>query len=167
MQVTVKLEGLTGVLQTLRGLPPALVSKKGGVVLAALRRGAKVVDLQRKRNLQAAIAHTTDPDKRASTGLLAKSLTVSRGKQPHGGKGERILLRVRRKVYPGRSGSKPTTSLATANLLEYGSSQQPAEPWIRPALLSRAEEAIRTTERELVAGLDKVVRKLAAANKGK
>ena len=59
MKVEVKLPGLEGVLDTLKSLPPELVSKRGGPVLAALKKGAKVIQLQEKANLRAAIAHTT------------------------------------------------------------------------------------------------------------
>jgi HK97 gp10 family phage protein len=164
MMVEVKLSGLDGVISTLSQLPAELVSRRGGPVLAALRKGAKVIDVQRRANLQAVTAHATDPEKRASTGFLAKQLTVSRGKPPFGGNGERVLLRVKRKRYPGRS---KVSSVQVANLLEYGSSKQPAEPWIRPAFESRAREAIETTERELLAGIDRVVKKLARQNAGK
>lgn len=159
--VTVELKGLDGVLDTLRSLPPELVSKRGGIVLAALRKAAKVIDQQRRANLQTSISNTTDSGRRDSTGFLMKNLTTSRGKAPTGGHGERVLLRVRRKTYPGRKG---VTTLQTANLLEYGSSQQPAEPWIRPAFASRAREAIETVERELLAGIDRTVTRLAKQN---
>lgn len=164
MQVTVKLSGLDGVIQTLQSLPPELVSRRGGVVLAALRKGAKVIDKQRRANLQAVTAHATDSEKRDSTGFLLKNLTVTRGKPPFGGNGERVVLRIKRKRYPGRA---KVSTVQTANLLEYGSSKQPAEPWIRPAFESRAREAIETTERELLAGIDRIVNKLARANAGK
>jgi HK97 gp10 family phage protein len=171
MQVTVKLEGLTGVLDTLRALPQEVVAKRGGPVRAALRKGALVIHRQELANLQAVTANTSDEGKRYSTGLLAKNVVVTRGKAPSDGKGERYLVRVRRKVYPGKSGrsggGNAVSTLASANLLEYGSSQQPPEPWIRPAFLSRASEAIETTRRELLAGIDRAVRKLAAKNKGK
>lgn len=166
MKVDVDIKGLNGVLDTLRSLPPELVSKRGGPVLAALRKGARVIDAQRKANLQAVTANTTDSGKRESTGHLMKQLVVSRGKPPSDGKGERVLLRVRRKAYPDRNG-KTVTSLAAANLLEYGSSTQPAEPWIRPAFQSRAREAINVTRDELLRRIDVIVRKLAAQNRGK
>lgn len=166
MKVDVEIKGLDGVLDTLRSLPAEVVSKRGGPVLAALRKGAKVIDAQRRANLQAVTSNATDAETRESTGFLLKNLIVSRGKAPSGGNGERVLLRVRRKGYPGRSG-KTVSTLATANLLEYGSSNQPPEPWIRPAFLSRAREAIEKTERELLGGIDRIVKKLAAKNKGK
>lgn len=166
MKVGVKLTGLEGVLKTLKGLPPEIVSRRGGPVKSALRKGARVIWAQAKGNLERVTASATEDGKKLSTGLLLKNLVVTRGKPPYGGKGERYLVRVRRKVYPGRNG-KPTTTLATANLLEYGSAKQPAEPWIRPAFQARAEEAIRTTEAELLKQIDRIVQKLAAQNKGK
>lgn len=163
MQAELKLSGVEGVLKTLQSLPPEVVSKRGGPVKAALRKGALVILKQEQANLQATTANTTDPQ---STGLLLKSLIASRGKPPSSGKGERYLVRVKRKTYTRKDG-KPVTTLQTANLLEYGSSQQPPEPWIRPAFHQRAAEAIRTTEAELVKRLNAIVRKLARQNKGK
>jgi hypothetical protein len=53
------------------------------------------------------------------------------------------------------------TTLKTAQLLEYGSSQQPAEPWLRPAFLSKRTQAVDTTVRELRVDIDRLVRKLS------
>lgn len=166
MKVEVKLTGINGVLDTLKQLPPEVVSKRGGPALAALRKGARVILNQEKANLQAVTANATESGKIESTGLLLKNLTVTRGKAPTEGKGERVLVRIRRKTYT-RAGGKPVTTLKTANLLEYGSSQQPAEPFIRPAFSAKAAEAISTVERELVKGIDRIVKKLAAQNRGR
>lgn len=164
MKVEMQLHGLDGVLDTLRSLPAEVVSKRGGPVRAALRKGAVVIHKQELANLQAVTANATTAEKRLSTGFLAKNVVVTRGKAPAGGNGERYLVRVRRKGYPGRKG---VSTLKTAQLLEYGSSQQPAEPWIRPAFESRAREAIETVERELLLGIDRIVDKLGRANAGK
>jgi HK97 gp10 family phage protein len=164
--VELKLTGIDGVLATLQSLPPEVVSKRGGPVKSALRKGALVILKAEKQALQAATANTSDEGKRYSTGLLLANLIASRGKAPTSGKGERYLVRVRRKSY-ARKGGKATTTLKTAQLLEYGSSQQPAEPWIRPAFNANARQAIGTIETELVKALDRVVKKLAQQNKGK
>jgi HK97 gp10 family phage protein len=161
-----KLTGIDGVLSTLQSLPPEVVSKRGGPVKSALRKGALVILKQEKANLQAVTANQTDSEQRESTGLLLANLIASRGKAPTDGKGERYLVRVRRKTYARKSG-KAVTTLKTANLLEYGSAKQPAEPWIRPAFAAKAQEAIQTTERELVKGIDRIVKKLAQQNKGR
>jgi HK97 gp10 family phage protein len=165
IKVDVTMTGLNGILDTLQSLPKELVSRRGGPVRAALRKGAVVIFKEAQKNLQAVVNNTTDEGKKLSTGLLLKNLVVTRGKEPIGTKGERYLVRVRKKSY-GRQG-KPVTTLATANLLEYGSAKQPAEPWLRPAFAAKAEEAIRTVETELVKGVDRIVKKLAAQNKGK
>lgn len=165
VRVEVKLTGLDGVLDTLRRLPPEVVSKRGGPVKTALRKGALVILKQARDNLRVSASNQT-VEGSESTGLLLKNLIASRGKPPNGGKGERYLVRVRRKTYP-RKGGKPVTTLKTAQLLEYGSSHQPAEPWLRPAFLGKAEAAIRTVETTLVAELDKIVARLASQNRGR
>jgi HK97 gp10 family phage protein len=165
MKVDMKLEGLNGVLETLKSLPPEIVSKRGGPVKSALRKAARVIHKEAQTNLDRVTSNTTDSGEKLSTGLLKKNLIVSRGKPPYGSKGERYLVRVRRKSYPRKG--KTTTTLATANLLEYGSSQQNAEPWLRPAFAAKAQQAIKTAETELLKQIDKVVKKLANQNKGK
>lgn len=166
MKVELRLTGMDGVLDTLKSLPPEVVSKRGGPVRQALRKGALVILKQQQANLQAAMASSTSEGARLATGLLLKNTVVTRGKAPSDGKGERFLVRVRRKAYP-RKGGKPVTTLKTAHLLEYGSSQQPAEPWIRPAFAAKARDAIATTQTELLKAIDRIVKKLAARNKGR
>jgi HK97 gp10 family phage protein len=160
-----KLTGVDGVLDTLKRLPPEVVSKRGGPVKAALRKGALVILNAEKANLRAVTANATESGKQESTGFLLKNLIVSRGKPPTSGKGERAIVRIRRKSYTRRG--KAVTTLKTAQLLEYGSAKQPAEPFIRPAFNSRARAAIGVIEVELVKGIDRVVKKLAAQNRGK
>jgi HK97 gp10 family phage protein len=165
MAEVLKLSGLDGVLATLKSLPPEVVSKRGGPVKSALRKAAVVIYKQADANLARVTANQSEEGARTSTGFLQKNLVVTRGKAPSSGKGERYLVRVRRKGYE-REGQAVST-LKTAQLLEYGSSIQPAEPWLRPAFASKAEQAIKTAETELVNGINRVVKKLAAANKGK
>lgn len=162
-----RLSGFDGALALLKSLPAEVVSKRGGPVKTGLRKGALVIKRAELANLQAVTHNATSKDKVLSTGLLAANVIVSRGKAPIGGNGERYLVRVKRKVYPGRSGKsgggKATTTLASAQLLEYGSRTQPAEPWIRPAAASSAREAIETIQRETVAAINLVVKKLSKA----
>ena len=158
MKVEIQLSGLDGVLNTLRRLPPEVVSKRGGPVKAALRKGALVIFEQAQMNLYRATANIGTGDDKG-TGLLLKNLVVTRGKEPIGTRGERYLVRVRRKSYE-RQG-EPVTTLKTAQLLEYGSSQQPAEPWLVPAFKMKAQQAIKTVESELVRGVNLVLRKIA------
>lgn len=169
MKVEVQIDNLEGVLDALRKLPAEIVSRRGGPVRSALRKGAVVIHKQELANLRLVIARASgeaDRDKRQSTGLLVKNLVITRGKPPSDGKGERFLVRVRRKVYPDRKG-KPTTTLASAQLLEWGSSQQPAEPWIRPAVESRSREAIQAVSDELLAAIERIGNRLLKKSKAK
>lgn len=153
MKIDIKLEGADSIVSMLKSLPAEVVSKRGGPVKLALAKGARVIRKEVAKNLEQA---TADGDE--STGLLKQSLIVSRGKQPNTGKGERYLVRFKRKTYPDRKG-KPVTTLKTAQILEYGSEKQKAEPFIRPAAVSKAQEAIKTINDDLLARIDKIVQK--------
>jgi len=148
-----KLTGLDGVLELLQSLPAEVVSKGGGPVRTSLRKGALVIKNEAAMNL----ARVTEGED--STGLLLANLVVTRGRKLGATKGERYLIRVRRKSY-NRQGVSVSTA-QTGRFLEYGTEDQPAEPWLRPAFAAKADQAIRTTERELVIALDRVVKKLA------
>ena len=120
MKMEMNLLGMDGVLETLKSLPPEVVSKRGGPVKLALAKGARLIRDQAQTNLRAAIAKNGD----VSTGLLEKNVIASRGKEPAGGKGERYLVRVRRKAYDGnkigkkQQAGKRVTTHKTASLLE-------------------------------------------------
>jgi HK97 gp10 family phage protein len=165
MKVEVKMHGLEGVLATLQSLPAEIVSKRGGPVKSSLRKAANVIAKQAKSNLQQVVANADDDSKKYSTGLLLKNLIVTRGKKPISSKGERYLVRVRAKSYQRKG--KPMTTRLTASALEYGTSKQPAEPWLRPAASAKAAEAMATFETELLKSVDRVVKKLARQNRAK
>lgn len=158
--VDFKLTGLDEALNMLRQLPPEVVSKRGGPVKSGLRKGALVLRNAERRHLERVLSNQPQ----YSTDFLEKHLVVKRGKPPTGSNGERYIVTVKRKIYLGRSGKsrggKATTTLASAQLLEYGSEKQPAEPWIRPAFNEAKQTAVATIERETLAAIDRVVRKL-------
>jgi HK97 gp10 family phage protein len=155
--IEANLQGVDGVLKTLRSLPAEVVTKRGGPVKLALAKGARLIRNEVKKNLQRIV---TGDD---STGLLYKNIIASRGKEPIGTRGERYIVRVKRKTYPDRLG-RPVTTLKTANILEYGSEKQMAQPFIRPAAEAKAQETIKVVTEDLVKRLDKIVRDLARKN---
>lgn len=163
MKMEMQLRGVDGVVNLLNSLPAEVVSKRGGVVKLSLAKGARFLRDRYKEKLHAAIqgGKTT-----RSTGELEKRVISSRGKQPHGTKGERYLVRIRKRDYINADGVR-TNPLMVANLLEYGSSHQPATPFARPTALQHGEETIRIVTSDLKQRLDKVVAKLAAQNRGR
>jgi len=161
MAEVIRLEGLDGAYDMLRSLPAEVVSKRGGVVKTALLKGARVLLREAALNLARATGRLSAEGDDTSTGFLLRNLVATRGKAPKVGKGERYLVRVRRKPYVRKG--KPVTTLKTAQLLEYGSSQQQAEPWLRTAFQSKARAAIETIERETVAGVERAAQKALRA----
>ncbi len=161
MKMEMQLHGLDGVLTTLRSLPAEVVSKRGGPVKLSLAKGARYLRDQEKAALRKVVTGSDE-----TTGLLEQSIIASRGKPPTTGKGERYLVRIKRKAYSGRPGERVTT-LKTANLLEYGSEHQPATPFIRPTFQTHAGQTIRIIEADLPRRIERIAAKLAAQNASK
>ena len=161
-KVTVNLRGADKINQMLRDLPKHLTQgKTGGIAAKSLRKGGRVLVKEEKKTLRAAIEAGTN----YSTGTLEKKLTVKRVK--YEGKGERMNVTVRKGNYKAtpdgeeRKGKKSRpTFYAVGSFLEYGTSKQPAAPWVRPALTSKGKEAIETVNDDLIKQLDKVAQKM-------
>ncbi|UXB37733.1 hypothetical protein [Stenotrophomonas maltophilia] len=159
MKVELQIHGIDGVLSTLEALPAEVVSKRGGPVKLALAKGARLLRDQAKGNFRrsAAIGGVD------STDTTVNNIIASRGKAPVGTKGERQLVRVKRKAFVNAHGSKTTTRKA-AQLMEYGSSTQPAYPWLRPAVQRRGTQIIDVITEDLLKRLDQITKRLAAQN---
>jgi hypothetical protein len=163
MKVEMKLEGLNGVLETLKSLPPDVVSKNGGVVRKAVLSGARVIKKQAMINLRAVTAGDI------STGLTAMKVIAARKKRKDFNS-ERYIVSVKYEDHPvhkSKFKKKPIKFNDISFMLEYGTKNQPAEPWMRPAFSSKAEEATKKIETSLLKEIDKVVKKLAKQNAGK
>jgi HK97 gp10 family phage protein len=163
-----KIEGIDNVLSMLKSMPPEVVSKSGGPVKLALKKGAYVIATQARLNVQKNTTVAGPEGEILSTGLLAENIIVSRGKGTGLGssKGEVYLVRVRRKVYPGTRKKKVSTK-QTARFLEYGTSTAPAEPFLRPAFEQKKKEAVEVVIQDLKDRIDKIAAKLLRQSKGK
>lgn len=166
MKVQVKVEGLTGVLDALKKLPPEVVSKNGGPVRKSLRAGAMVLVKQARTNFSAAVQQVGKTGITDSTGFTEKQIIAKRGKVK--AKGERQVVTVRGVPHPGGNifRGRPIQANDIAFLMEAGTSKQPATPWLRPAFAAKAQEAISTIERELPREIAKVARKLGLKTQG-
>ena len=159
MEFELKERGIDQAVRMLQLLPPEVVSKRGGPVKLALKKGANVLRKAAAANLQRSLSNTSDEGVLYSTGLLLKSLIVSRGKPPTGSKGERYLVRVKRVSYPNRKGGGRTTTTQNGARLEYGTATQPAEPWLRPAYHQEKDRAARVVQTDLVQRIEKIAAK--------
>lgn len=167
MKMEVKLTGLSGVLDTLKSLPPELVSKRGGPVLAALRKGAKLFRDQAKTNFRSAVALPGKTGITDTTGFTEKQIISKRARMPSGMKGERVVVTVRPKPHPNGHKYRKRTIRANdiAFIMESGSDNQGATPWLRPAFDAKSDAALRTIERELVQRVEKIVKRLEVKNR--
>ncbi|MEN5285754.1 hypothetical protein ABE494_07360 [Stenotrophomonas lactitubi] len=162
MKVELQIHGIDGVLSTLEALPAEVVSKRGGPVKLALAKGARLLRDQAKDNFRRSVAQGGAD----STETTVDSIVASRGKAPVGTKGERQLVRVKRRSYINAKGAK-TTTLRAAQLMEYGSATQPARPWLRPAVQRRGSQIIDVVSEDLLKRLDQITKRLAAQNRGR
>lgn len=162
MKVELQIHGIDGVLSTLVALPAEVVSKRGGPVKLALAKGARLLRDQAKDNFRRSVAQGGAD----STETTVESIIASRGKAPVGTKGERQLVRVKRRSYINAKGAK-TTTLRAAQLMEYGSATQPARPWLRPAVQRRGTQIIDVISEDLLKRLDQITKRLAAQNGGR
>lgn len=168
MKVTVQMQGLAGVLATLHALPPEVVSKRGGPVRAAVRKGSKIIRDEARLQKNARDSAPGKTGVNYATGFSAGHIIMKRTKLTSI-KGERFVVTVRPAPHPNghRIGKRPLKANDAAFMQEVGTATQPAEPWMRPAFAAKAEMATRTMETELINGVDRIVKKLARQNKGR
>lgn len=164
---TVRIQGLEGVLKTLKELPPEVVSKRGGPVRFALRRAAKVIQNEAKANIdKIVIAPNDEGIPTQSTGLLKKNVVVTLSKFKGGIKGEKFVVRVRKKKYPDAKGKGVHTKKVGA-LLEYGTVKRAPKPWMRPAFEVKKNEALVEFSTQINKKIAQVIKKLEAKNGAK
>lgn len=164
------MRGLDGVIETLKRLPPEVVSKKGGPVLASLRKGARILVKQSRDNFRAAVAMPGKTGITDTTGFTEKQIVSKRRRPPSGTKGERVVVTVNPKPHPTSKGKYRGRAIRAndiAFIMEAGSSKQPATPWLRPAYEAKRGEVLQVVESDLKQRVDKIVKKLAAQNEGK
>lgn len=151
-----KIEGLSELLETLTRLPPEIVSKGGGPIRVALRKAAVVIQREAQANVRRIVL---EPNKGGrptrSTGLLERSIIVSRRKPRSGFKGERFQVRVKR----GAKNPKGVTANKYGGILEFGYETVAAKPWLRPAFEARKQEALSTFMNELRKRIDAAAKK--------
>ncbi len=161
MVETVKIEGLDGVLARMAALPPALVSKRGGVVRAALRKGAMVIVKDARRRAP------------VSTGALKKNIASAIDPVPKksgANEGVRVGVRGGAKKYAntkynarkGRAGKSYKTGGSTYywRFLEFGTKFIKPQPFLRPAFESQKRRALDVITKELHFGIEKAVAKM-------
>lgn len=142
-------DGMDEALAKMRGLAPGLV-KKG--IRAAARRGAKVF----ADSAKAGAKRIDDP---ASAADIAKNIVI-RESGKEGKKLNAIVMRVGVK-----GGARPDNhdpkNTGHWRFVEFGSSNNKAEPFMRPAMANNIDRATAAVVRELIPQIDKQIKKAA------
>lgn len=164
MADTQTLHGLDGVLAKLKALPPEIVSKRGGPVKTALRKGALVIQKEWQAQIRRII---DDPNAGGlpgeSTGLLHKSIQVKRNSRPKEvGANEAYQVKIKaRQRYPNASTADgPVTAAKVGRLLEVGTERRAPMPWATPGYFAKRQAALDTVVSELGKGIAAVIRKM-------
>jgi len=111
-----------------------LGEKTDEIVPKVLRAGAEVVESKVRSNLQSAIGRDTQEESR-STGELVGALGISPAKLDRDGNYD-VKVGFREPRSDGKSNAM------IANILEHGTSTQPARPFLAPARTASRKPAI-------------------------
>lgn len=136
---------------------PENVSKK--VVTTALRSGAAVIAKQARANIRA------NPS--IDSGLLLKNITARTRRRRKGGKAYGSAMvsvgparKAAQVVRKGKSKPVKASPSRYAHLVEFGTENMPAEPFMRPALETAGPEAIARIMEMMARGIEREARKL-------
>jgi HK97 gp10 family phage protein len=148
----VRIEGLSELLEKLKALPSEIGSKGGGPLRLALLTAAKVmrdharapVDTGRlKRN----IILFRDRDPRSSGVTEQYGITFRRGKRGRQRRSYHASARGENDAFYGR-------------FVEFGTSDTPAQPFLRPAFETKKMESAEVFRTKLADAIDKAVKKM-------
>lgn len=162
---TVSIEGLDKVLDRLKALGQE-ASVRGGPARKAVRAGAMVILKEARTNIRRIVAEPNKSGADVSSGLMEKSIRPIRAKANRRGlKGETFTLKApARARYPEGSRANGDAVQKIANILEYGGThngvRRQAHPWMRPAFLSKKDEAVRVITSTILKEIDKLEKKL-------
>jgi len=139
----------------LKKLPERVAEK---VTLGALRTGGRVIAKAARDSVRASPA--------VDSGMLEKSITTRTRKSGRAKSAPKIVsVGVARKtamvVRKGRKKATKASPARYAHLVEFGTENMPAEPFLRPAVELKGEEAIKRIMEALGRGVDREARKLA------
>jgi len=162
MTVEVKLDGLEGILDTLKKLGKE-ASKRGGPARKALFQGAKVIRDAARQNAP------------VDTGALKKNIVAARDRNPASdGAAEQYFVGVKggaRKPYAdskknrrkGNVGKTYETAGSTYywRFLEFGTAKRPPVPFLVPAFEQNKEAALEAVTKTMRVEVDKLAERLA------
>lgn len=146
----IKIEGLEQLVKNLRQLPKEL---QGKPLQQAVGRASRVVrDEAKKRAPQGSYANRSE--NAPEPGRLHENI-VSAKRKSQGGADMEYLVMVRTR---GKKDSRKNAWYW--HFLEFGTSKQPAQPFLRPAFEAKKSEALQEMVKYLRKGIERAAKKL-------
>lgn len=136
MAEEIEVQGLRELHQALQQLP---VRMEKNILRGAIRAGARVIYEEARR--RAPVLKDADP--RRIMGALAKSVRIMSPNLRNGTIKGGVMAGGKATV--GRGANKVQANAWYAHFVEYGTVNMPAQPFLRPAVDSRAQTAIEAT----------------------
>lgn len=152
--VTIRADGFLDLLQK---LPAELVSKRGGPVLAGLRRGGNLMRKAWREEIDRLLEEPNIGGTYRSTGTYAKAIKVSRMRRPERiGANEAVRITV-----PGNATYPDGERVAmVAGVLENGTEHMGAKAPMRKAFDARKGEVLQAVVTGIDAGIQRAIKKL-------
>jgi HK97 gp10 family phage protein len=146
-----------GFLDLLEKLPAELVSKRGGPVLAGLRRGGNVMRKAWREEIDRLIAEPNIGKQYIASGTYQKSIRVVRMRRPERvGANEAVRVTV-----PGNATYPDGERVAmVAGVLEAGTEHMEAKAPMRKAFDARKGEVLQAVISGMDAGIQRAIKKL-------
>lgn len=146
-----------GFLELLQALPPELVSKRGGPVLAGLRRGGNLMRKAWREEIDRLIAEPNIGPQYVASGTYQKSIKVSRMRNPKRvGADEAVRVTV-----PGSATYPDGDRVAmVAGVLENGTEHMEAKAPMRKAFDARKNDVLQAVVTGIDAGIQRAIKKL-------
>ena len=166
----VRIEGLESVLKTLRELPAEVVSKNGGPVRAALRKGAVIIQNRRWPMCRRSSIRRTSMDVSVSNRPGKKSIRIKRVRPLNKQRGEAFIVSVRSQRYPNRTIQRKgpqrggPENQRRAVHAGGGDRTQKGDARMRPAFEAKRARRCRCLNHGLPRAIDRAVKKLAKRN---
>lgn len=144
-------------LRLLKSLPPELVSKRGGPVLAGLRRGGNVIRKAWRGEIARILQEPNIGGEYHSTGTYSKALKVTRLRNPKRiGANEAVRVTVpSNATYP--NGNRVAM---VAGVLEFGREDMEAKAPMRKAFDASKQDALDAVLKGIDAGIQRAIKKL-------
>lgn len=167
MELKADLKGLGDIVAALRAIPEEL-RKNGGPVNSGMRKAARIVRDEARR---------LAPKK---SGLMAESIIAVRDPNPRRtpGASERYVIGVKgggKAKYANNSKNRRARKAGAEyekqgnayyfRFVEFGTEKQPAQPFLRPAIQTKAGEAIEAAAEAIDKGITRAARKARKAAK--